>query len=279
MLCRKRFSLLSLICWMSWVAAPPAFAAGSLSIDLNAPYNLIVDSNVCSPSTNAPQIATIGAGFCNYGDAPLTDVVGSIGNYATHTPGVYPVRDSAAAANDVALSSSCLTHLGDLVDATRYIGTLDVGQCSWQYWSFSYPRRSNPDTCGSPVWCATNDPNDDLWLKFDVWGTSAQGTAANRDWAVTMRNEISAVAIKIFPNGATWFTEPSTCFPGQTVVTNGINYRLGNVNFGFDNDGNGSPDYNAFLQPIGDAGWNPACFRLVKSSGQLTINVSSGPTQ
>jgi len=287
MSCRKRLSLLSLICWMSWVATPPAFAAGSLSIELNAPYNLIVDSNVCSPSTNAPQIATVGAGFCNYGNAPLTDVVGSIGNYATHTPGTYPVRDSATAANDVALTSSCLantgtyslTHLGDLVDATRYIGTLDVGECSWQYWSFSYPRRSNPDTCGSPVWCATNDPNDDLWLKFDVWGTSAQGSAANKDWAVTMRNEISAVANKIFPNGATWFTEPSTCFPGQTVVTNGINYRLGNVNFGFDNDGNGSPDYNAFLQPIGDAGWNPACFRLVKSSGQLTINVSSGPTQ
>jgi uncharacterized repeat protein (TIGR01451 family) len=266
------------------MAAPPAFGAGQLSIRLNAPYNVIVDSNVCSPSTNAPQIATVGAGFCNYGDAPLTDVVGSIGNYTTRTPGSYPVRDSSTAAADVALTSSCLantgtyslTHLGDLVDATRYIGTLDVGQCSWQYWSFSYPRRSNPDTCGNPVWCATNDPNDDLWLAFDTWGTSAQGSAANTTWRVTMRNEISAVANKIFPNGATWFTEPSTCYPGQTVVTNGINYRLGNVNFGFDNDGNGSPDYNAFLQPIGDTNWNPACFRLVKTSGQLTMNLTSG---
>ncbi|HEU0042223.1 MAG TPA: SdrD B-like domain-containing protein, partial [Jiangellaceae bacterium] len=283
----KRLCLVSLMCCLAWVAAPPAFAAGSLSIRLNAPYNVIVDSNVCSPSTNAPQIATIGAGYCNFGDAPLTDVVASIGNFTARTPGTYPTRDSAAAANDVALTSSCLantgtyslTHLGDLVDATRYIGTLDVGECSWQYWSFSYPRRSNPDTCGNPVWCATNDPNDDLWLPFDVWGSSAQGSTANTTWRVTMRNEISAVANKIFPNGATWFTEPSTCFPGQTVVTNGINYRLGNVNFGFDNNGDGAPDYNAFLQPIGDMNWNPACFRLVKTSGQLTINVSSGPTQ
>ena len=39
------------------------------------------------------------------------------------------------------------------------------------------------------------------------------------------------------------------------------------------------PDYNAFLQPIGDTSWNPACFRLVKTSGQLTINVSGGGTQ
>ncbi|HKH43923.1 MAG TPA: SdrD B-like domain-containing protein [Thermoanaerobaculia bacterium] len=272
---------------MSWVFAQPALGAGSLSIQLNAPYNLIVDSNVCSPSTYAPQIATVGAGFCNYGNAPLTDVVGSIGNYTSHTPGVYPTRDSATAAADIALTSSCLansgtyslTHLGDLVDATRYIGTLDVGECSWQYWSFSYPRRTNPDTCGSPVWCATNDPNDDLWLPFDAWATSAQGSTANTTWRVTMRNEISANANKIFPSGGTWFNEPSTCFPGQTVVTNGINYRLGNVNFGFDNNGDGEPDYNAFLQPIGDPGWNPACFRLIRTSGQLTINVSSGGTQ
>lgn len=266
------------------VAAQPAFAAGQLSVEFNAPFNVIVDSNVCSPSTYAPQVATVGVGFCNTGDAPLTDVVGRIGNYTAGTPGVYPVRDSAAAANDVALSSSCLantgtyslTHLGDLVDATRYIGTLDVGQCSWQYWSFTYPRRSNPDTCGSPVWCASNNPNDDLWLKFDAWGSSAQGASANGNWTITMRNEISANANKIFPNGGSWFNEPSTCYPGQTVITNGINYQLGNVNFGFDNDGDGDPDYNAWLQPIGDLNWNPACFRLVKTSGQLQINTSGG---
>ncbi len=264
--------------------AQPAFAAGSLSVRINAPYNLIVDSNVCSPSTYAPQVATIGVGYCNTGDAPLTDVVGYIGNFSARTPGTYPVRDSAAAANDVALTSSCLantgtyslTHLGDRVDATRYIGTLDVGQCSWQYWSFTYPRRSNPDTCGSPVWCNSNTPNDDLWLPFDAWGSSAQGSAANATWRVNLRNEISANANKIFPNGASWFNEPATCLPGQTVITNGVNYQLGNVNFGFDNDGDGSPDYNALLQPIGDTNWNPACFRLVKTSGQLQITTSGG---
>ncbi|HEX3131024.1 MAG TPA: hypothetical protein VH394_27060, partial [Thermoanaerobaculia bacterium] len=264
--------------------APSAFAAGTLTVQINAPYNVIVDSNVCSPSTYAPQVATFGASFCNTGNAPLTDVVGYIGNYSARTPGTYPVRDSSTAAADVAVTSSCLantgtyklTHVGDLVDATRYIGTLDIGQCSWQYWSVTYPRRSNPDTCGSPVWCASNNPNDDLWLPFDVWGASAQGSASNATWRVTMRNEISANANKIFPNGGSWFTEPSTCAPGETVVTNGINYQLGNVNFGFDNDNDGDPDYNAWLQPIGDPGWNPACFRLVKTAGQLQINTSGG---
>ncbi len=286
MICQSRRAL----CWIglsfaaAFVAVAPAFAAGALTVQINAPYNVIVDSNVCSPSTYAPQVATFGASFCNTGDAPLTDVVGYIGNYTARTPGTYPRRDSSTAAADVAVTSSCLantgtyslTHVGDLVDATRYIGTLDVGQCSWQYWSVTYPRRSNPDTCGSPVWCASNNPNDDLWLKFDVWGASAQGAAGKADWTITMRNEISANANKIFPNSGSWYTEPATCAPGQTIVTNGINYQLGNVNFGFDNDNNGSPDYNAWLQPIGDPGWNPACFRLVKTSGQLQINVSGG---
>lgn len=271
-----------------WSAAPrSAFAAGNLSIQFNAAPNLIVDSNVCSPSTYAPEIATMGVGFCNYGDAPLTDVVANIGTYATRTPGIYPTRNSATAAADLAVTSSCLadsglyslTHLGDAVDATRYVGTLDVGQCSWQYWSFSYPKRRSNDSGCNPAWCLSNTPDDDLWLEFDSWATSAEGPVANGTWRVNMRNEISAAANKIFPNGASWFNVPTECYPGQTVTTNGINYSLGNVGHGFDNDGNGTPDYNAFLQPIGDANWNPACFRLVHTAGQLQINRSSAPTQ
>jgi hypothetical protein len=189
------------------LTANPVFAAGSITVEFNAPYNLVVDSNVCSPSTYAPRIGTIGAGFCNYGDAKLTDVVAHIGDFATQTPGIYPTRDSATGAGDVAVTSSCLadsgtyslTHLGDLIDATHIIGDLEVGECSWQYWSFTYPRRENPDTCGDPVWCDTNDPNDDLYLDFDVWATSAEGAAADDTWTVTMRNEISAAANKIFP--------------------------------------------------------------------------------
>ena len=146
-------------------------------------------------------------------------MVASIGDFAATTPGLYPVRANA----DVAATSPCLagrgdfalTHLGDLVDATRYVGTLDPGDCSWQYWSFTYPRRQDvvrdDDTCGEPVWCATNDPDDDLFLPFDVWATSREGISDDDTWRVTMRNEISASANKIFPNGALWFNEPATC--------------------------------------------------------------------
>lgn len=280
---RRRVWVFFALC-LALLVASPVFGAGSITVEFNAPYNLVVDSNVCSPSTYAPRIATIGAGFCNYGDAALTDVVASIGDFAAQTPGDYPDRDSATGAGDVAVTSSCLadsgiyelTHLGDTVDATRYIGDLDVGECSWQYWSFTYPRRENPDTCGDPVWCASNNPNDDLWLDFDVWATSAEGAAADDTWTVTMRNEISASANKIYPNGGVWFNEPTTCQPGETVTTNGVNYELGVVNKGFDNDGDGQPDYNAWLQPIGDDAWNPTCFRLVETSGQLQISRPGG---
>ena len=45
-----------------------------------AGYNLVVDSNVTSPSTYAPSVATVGGCFCNKGDATLTNVQAFIGN-------------------------------------------------------------------------------------------------------------------------------------------------------------------------------------------------------
>ena len=122
------------------------------------------------------------------------------------------------------------------------------------------------------MWGDTNDPNDDLTLDYDIWAVSAEGPAANDSQSVTMRNEISASANKIYPNNGFWFNEPTVCEPGVIVTSSGINYELGVVNQGFDNDGDGDADFNAWLQPIGDDAWDPACFRLVKTSGQLQIN-------
>jgi uncharacterized repeat protein (TIGR01451 family) len=263
-----------------------ALAQGSLTIELNAPYNLVVDSNVLSPSTYAPELATIGAGFCNYGSDPLTNVTAFIGSYADGTPGIYPSRDSTDGnfqAEHPHLSNSgdySLTHVGGsagTADATRFIGDLDVGECSWQYWHFTYPRIENPDNTGAdPVWGLTRDPDDDLWLNFDVWATSAEGPVADTTWKVVMRNEISAVANKIYPNTGNWFTDPVNVVPGQTITTTGVNYDMGVINKGFDNDGDLAYDYNAWLQPIGDPSFDPSCFRLVKTSGQITIKRSGG---
>lgn len=72
------------------------------------------------------------------------------------------------------------------------------------------------------------------------------------------------------------YTDTSTIFPGETVVTNGILYRLGNVNQGFDNDGDGVPDYNAWLQPFGDPAYDPSCFRLISTTGTVTVTTNTG---
>ena len=261
-------------------------AAGVLSVNIISSYNYVVDSNVESPSTYAPSVATVGGQFCNTGDAPLTDVQGYIGDSGANTPGIYPGRDSTTAAFTTQhphlanTGNYSLTHVGGRIgldDATRYMGTLNPGECRTQYWHHTYPRRANPDNSGVAVWGATNDPNDDLWLSYDIWATSNEGASASASRIATMRNEISAMANKIEPNGGTWFnTNTATVRPGDVITSNGVLYELGNINKGFDNDNDGFFDYNAWLQPIGDPSFDPSCFRLVRTSGVITVSRSGG---
>jgi hypothetical protein len=186
----------------------------------------------------------------------------------------------------------------DSIDASRYIGTLDAGECRTQYWLVSYPRKamiggSWVDVTGSVK------PNDDLWLTYFFWATSG-ATSSNSSYIwnpVTMRNEISAMANKIWPNGDnkvpdqyvnaiqqvlgwdTWTPNGSgsTAYPGETVVSQGIWYDLGNVGAGFDNNQDFVPDRNAWVQPIGDAGaYDPGCFRLVRTYGLVIVKLNDG---
>ena len=267
-------------------------AAGNLQITIVAGYNLVVDSNVLSPSTYAPSVATVMGEFCNTGDAPLTNVEGYIGDYTAAgalggTPGTYPARDSsqpAFATQHPHLASTgnyAFAHVGGRIgtaDAARFIGTLNPGECRAQYWHITYPRRGNPSNTGPAVWGETNVDTDDLWLDFDMWGRSAEGLGNDTTWRMTMRNEISAMANKIKPNpSGQWFnTNTAIVNPGDTITSNGILYELGNIRQGFDNDGNFTPDYNAWLQPIGDPSYDPSCFRLIGTTGVLTVTRSGG---
>ncbi len=263
--------------------AGTAHAAGQLEVTISAGPNFVVDSNVTSPSTFAPEIATISGRACNIGDAALSGVQMKIGDQAANTPGTYPVRDSATAgfvAEHPQLAHTGLysfTHIGDVVDATRWVGTLAPGECARQYWHLTYPRRGNPNNTGAPVFGVSNVTADDLWLEYDIWAVSAEGPSDTETATGTMRSEISANANKIFPSGGTWFnTNLDTVEPGETVTSNGVNYDLGIVNKGFDNDGDLLFDYNAWLQPVGDPSFDPTCLRLIKTWGTLTISRSGG---
>ncbi len=299
------------------IPAEPVAAAGVLSVSLysaaGAPlnaYNLVVDSNVESPSTYAPSVATVAVRFCNTAPAgagnDLTNVVGYIGDFngTSSKPGLYPRRyvTDTLPANFTTLhpvlnnqGSYAFTHVGGAqgtADASRYIGTLTPGECSVQYWHFTYPQcENNPDgtadtpPCNvgnSPTWGDSVKPQDDLWLNFDVWAT-ADGNplgagSPNATWKMTMRNEISAMANKIEPNpNGAWFnTNTNVVRPGDVITSNGVMYSFGNINQGFDNDGDFVPDYNAWAQPLGAPDFDPTCFRLIRTSTVLTVSRSSG---
>ncbi len=197
--------------------ALPLHAAGVLSVEVMNGYNLVVDSNVTSPSTYAPSAAYIGARVCNTGNATVTDVTLNTGNFnggAGSTPGIFPVFSSTGDLVHPQITNTgnySLTLEADgtapTVDGTRYIGSIAPGQCVTQYWLISYPQCANVGLASDAPPCATSitgtiQPTDDVSLNYDVWATttSVGVSTANIRRNFTLRNEISAAANKIWPN-------------------------------------------------------------------------------
>ncbi|MBN1658646.1 MAG: DUF11 domain-containing protein [Anaerolineae bacterium] len=281
----------------SGLAGPvPVHAQGTLTVDIIAGYNLVVDSNVSSPSTYAPRVATVIGKFCNTSTtADLTNVYGYIGNGTTAGTYTFAVGDSDTGAADFGTGGIWnylrntgdyyYRHVGSTADATRYMGTIPAGECRYQYWTIEYPACENvggawqePPCTADPLWGPSVKPDDDFSLPFTIWGTADGPATATKTWTMTMRNEISAMANKIEPNPlGRWFnTEDDTVNVGDVVTTTGVLYSLGNVRFGFDNDENYVPDYNAWLQPISQADFDPGCFRLIGVTGVLTVTRGGG---
>ncbi len=273
---------------------PPTFANpdGDLRIEIVSAYNLIVDSNVETPASYAPTAFHAGVKFCNDGTDTLWNVQTHIGDYTANTPGIYPSRTHTGLTGTFSF-----THEGGTAgtaDASRFIRFIPPGECVTQYWLISYP---NLDDNGNSV-TGGNGPEDDLWLKFDVWATADDnGTplAANDSQTLYMRSEISAAANKIWPNGDNkvpleykqaientlgWDIDSAAyggTSPGETFYMEGIWYDLGNVGAGFDNDGDLVPDRNAWLQPVGDPSfYNADCFRLVGVFGLVIVKLNDG---
>ncbi|MCI5160497.1 MAG: hypothetical protein D3917_00430, partial [Candidatus Electrothrix sp. AX5] len=289
---------------------PVAVAQAALEIEVIAAPNFVVDSNVLTPATYAPNAAMIGAKFCNTGGTTLTNVTAYIGDYGAGTPGIYPKRYSSTFGADhphlVNDGYYSLTHEGGSVgtgDAFRYIPSIAAGECQAQYWLVSYPKTSNDEKeAGSllaPEVSVTGGdvkPWDDLWLEYDIWATSDGSTVTALDNKATMRNEISAMANKIWPNGDNkvpteykeaidaflgWDTATpsgtSATYPGDIAVAQGVWYDFGVVGAGFDNDGDLVPDHNAWAQPIGDAGaYDPGCFRLISTEAYVLVKRQDG---
>ncbi len=262
---------------------------GDLSMSILSGYNLIVDSNVESPSTYAPRSVHFGVTICNNGSDDMTNVIINIGDYSAlpETPGIYRQRTVTESTYSGTFS---FTHVAATSDATRTLSTLAAGECTTQYWLVEYPRL---DPSGNSV-TGGSKPEDDLWLEYDVWATANDNgipLSVNDTQKATMRSEISAMANKVYPNGDNkvpqeyldaiegvlgWRPETNDEI-GAVNTTEGIWFDLGRVNKGFDNDGDFVPDYNVFLQPVGDPElYDPSCFRLVKTYGLIIIKKTDG---
>jgi uncharacterized repeat protein (TIGR01451 family) len=293
-----RLSWSALILMTSGLSVQSARAAtqdGALRMEVITAYNFIVDSNVESPSTYAPRAAYISARLWNDGPTPITDVQAYIGNRTANTPGVYPSRAHPGITGPLPGGEFAFTHEGgDLgtSDASRSLGTIPPGGYIPVYWLVSYP---NLDVNGNTVTGGIK-PDDDLFLFYDIWATGDEGVTARAvdvQRRVHMRNCISAMANKIFPNGANkvpqeyqdilqkyapeWNNIPSDGSPGTSVVTEGIWYDLGNVGKGFDNDGDLVPDQNAWLQPVGDPElFDASAFRLKRTYALIVVKLKDG---
>lgn len=277
---------------------------GDLSVDIITAWNLVVDSNVESPSTYAPRSAYLAAKFKNNGTNDLTDVFMYIGNYVdgtNDTPGIYPSRPHLPLLGPLPGSEFALTHEGGSAGTDDAIRPLTVslapGEEITSYWLISYP---NLDTNGAAVWGPSIKPEDDLWLEYDIWATANDdGTplTAVQTRKVTMRNEISAMANKIYPNTAgkvpieyrealdqyvpSWTNVVLSGQPGASIFCEGIWYDLGTVVHGFDNnDIDSVPDQNAWLQPVGDPSrLDPASFRLKSTHAMVVVKLKTGGEQ
>jgi SdrD B-like domain/GEVED domain/Secretion system C-terminal sorting domain len=262
---------------------------GDLSMSVIAAPNLIVDSNVESPSTYAPEAVHFAVKICNNGFDDMSNVYVNIGDYSASpaTPGVYRPRTVSETTYSGTFS---FTHSGSASDATRYIKTLAAGACTVQYWLVEYPRL---DLTGAKVTGGANT-DDDLYLEYDIWaiandnGTPLSVDETNRAY---MRSEISAMANKIWPNGTNkvpqeyldavsaflgWDPQQGSGI-GTVTRLDGIWFDLGRVNKGFDSNGDFVPDYNVFMQPVGDPNiFDTDCFRLVKTYGLVIVKKIDG---
>lgn len=270
---------------------------GSLRMEVISAYNLIVDSNIETPAGRCPTAAHLGVKVTNTGTTPITDLTLRIGDLLSPatfsgTAGVFPVTTIAAGARMYSGNFS-FTQEGGVSDATRFVPLIPAGGSAVVYWLVSYPLK---DAFGKTVAGAGSDPSDDLRLDYDIWvegyenGSTLRRTYDERH--MMCRSELTAMANKIWPNTISkvpneyldaftqqlgWRPDASVPrVPGADVIE-GIWYDFGTVRQGFDNNGDLVPDYNAWMQPVGDpAMYDASSFRLVKSYGVVIVRLNDG---
>ncbi|MEL6592517.1 MAG: hypothetical protein AAFQ68_20630, partial [Bacteroidota bacterium] len=276
------FFIVFLLCGFSISHA--ANPDGDLEIQLLNGSNLVVD-----PSSEGPELVYLGATITNRGDNDLENLFVNIGDFSQKLAGTYPARTHSGL-----VGSFSLQHIDagtEANDASRYINRLAAGESLTLYWLVAYPRQDDQGK-----WVSQEEGiDDDLWLSYDVWaqaddaGTlleanteqqlyfretprqSASRSLAAQDASIPAQYQDMLASVESWDD-----QQSSTVYPGQTVRV-AVWHQLSQVSAGYDSDANYSPDFNSALQPVGSLqGFDPACFRLINTSGILIIRDEDG---
>lgn len=120
--------------------------------------------------------------------------------------------------------------------ATRYIGNLAPGESETVYWMLTYPL------------------TDEETYPMTIWADSAEGCSVQGSHTYTTQSAISAQADKILGT--------VTVDPPSGIVSVGTMLTVIVTDFDFGVIGSKG---DAWLQPVGNIDFNPACLRLVRS--------------
>ncbi|MBN2000560.1 hypothetical protein JW935_23630, partial [candidate division KSB1 bacterium] len=248
----------------------PVFSQGQLAIIDITSRNLVGDANIENKPDDGPEVFTVGGDFRNNGIDTLKHVYVTIGDGTN--AGIFP-ETIVPPGGDYEGTFSLRLLDNDTEDAERYLGHLLPGEQKSVYWEIVYPLL---DAAGHAVWGDPNDSDDDLKLKFTIWGNCIEASSqspqsVSLNDSVYVRNEQKAATSKIQPTPDGYYTIVAgpNLSPGQTVTVTYNNVSFGNVNQGFDVDGYPGPDYDLWYQPIGELDWDPNVFRLVRTSATI----------
>jgi len=291
----SRWMVMAFIAALSLANA--ATSEGALRMEMITGYNLTVDSNIESPSGKSPSAVHVGVKILNDGPIALTNVEVRIGNLTdaatgTGTAGTFASRTVTVSGANGYSGTFALQMPGGGADAVRTIPRIEAGGSVTQYFFLTYPLK---DGSGKSVTGASADLSDDLWLNYDVWAQASESETVRRvdkRNTVTMRKQLSSMSNKVWPtttskvpdkylslSEASLGWRPGTGaprIPGASV-TEGIWYDLGRIGEGFDNNQDGIPDRNVWLQPAGDpTQFNPLAARMVKCYGIIIISLNQG---
>lgn len=210
-------------------AAATADQSCPLTLELVAAPYALVDHN--QAGIQGPQVVTLGVRVKQNGNSALDELTVALG-------------DGSTAGAFTAVNGQRLQLLAN-ERATKPLSDIAAGTTQTLYWMVTYPLTPN------------------VSYPYRIWATIPDGCTQKVEGTVTPQATLSASANKLAPSGSTLLVTPSKATPGSTVSVRATGFTLGNIGKGPANR------YDAWLQPVGNLDYDPACLELIRTEVRL----------